>query len=98
MRVAFLLTLISCGAAQAEEFAPKMTHAYKQVGDLKINADVYSYADERVRPVVVWIHGGALIMGHRESIPRWLQDACKEAGYVLVSIDYRLAPETKLPE
>jgi acetyl esterase/lipase len=47
--------------------------------------------------VVVWIHGGALIMGHRGGIDRALLRALTEAGYVVVSIDYRLAPETKLP-
>jgi len=98
MRATLLLLLVCCAVAQAKEFAPKMTHTYKQVGDLAIRADVLSFKDDRARPVVVWIHGGALIMGHRESIPRWLQDACAESGFVLVSIDYRLAPETKLPE
>lgn len=76
----------------------KATHTYKQVGSLAVKADVYGYDDSQQRPVVVWVHGGALIMGHRESVPRWLSDACREYGFVLVSIDYRLAPETQLPE
>ena len=44
------------------------TYTYKKVGDLEIKADVYQYADERVRPGVVWIHGGALINGHRAGV------------------------------
>lgn len=76
----------------------KVTHTYKKAGDLEIKADVYAYGDEESRPVVVWIHGGALINGHRESVPKWLADECRSSGYVLVSIDYRLAPETQLPE
>jgi acetyl esterase/lipase len=77
---------------------PKQTHTFKTVGDLKIQADVYRADDAKVRPVVVWIHGGALIMGNRKSVPQNLLDLCRDEGYALVSIDYRLAPEVKLPE
>jgi acetyl esterase/lipase len=73
------------------------THVYKTVGNLPIKADVYRPGDGVVRPVVVWIHGGALINGHREQIPGLLKDPLLAAGCILVSIDYRLAPETKLP-
>ena len=76
----------------------KATHIYKQVGALPIKADSYRFDDEPSHPVVVWIHGGALINGHRESVPAWLTAACRENGFVLVSLDYRLAPETQLPE
>ena len=91
-----LLALLTAAVTAAER--TKMTHTYKKVGDLEIKADVYAYDDAASRPVVVWIHGGALIMGHRESVPKWLADECRSSGYVLVSIDYRLAPETQLPE
>ena len=85
--------------AQPKASPPKpTTYTYKKVGDLEIKADVYRPADERVRPVVVWIHGGGMINGNRESIvPLW-RDELVRRGYVLVSIDYRLAPESKLPE
>jgi len=76
----------------------KRTHIYKRVGDLAIRADSYRFHDRPAQPVVVWIHGGALMMGHRESVPRWLLDAAREHGFVLVSLDYRLAPETRLAE
>ena len=80
-------------AALAAEPGPS-TYEYKS----KIKADVYRPAGDTVRPVLVWIHGGALIMGHREGIGAPLKKWALEAGYVLVSIDYRLAPETQLPE
>jgi acetyl esterase/lipase len=73
------------------------TYTYKQVGDLEIKADVHRADDETLRPVVVWIHGGALIMGSRSGIDARVKKMFLEAGYALVSIDYRLAPETKLP-
>ena len=76
----------------------KKTHVYKQVSDLQIRADSYRFVDRPNQPVVVWIHGGALINGHRESVPPWLMSACRDNGFVLVSLDYRLAPETQLPD
>ena len=71
------------------------THVYKRVGDLEIKADVHRLNDATVRPVVVWIHGGALIMGSRDRIDKYLQQLVRE-GAAVVSIDYRLAPETRL--
>jgi acetyl esterase/lipase len=73
------------------------TYIYKRVGGLEIKADVYRAGDERPRPVIVWIHGGALMMGHRGWIDERVKSGLLDAGYALVSIDYRLAPETKLP-
>src|SRR5512141_2482633 len=76
----------------------RTTLPYKRVGDLAIEADVYAPGALDGEPVVVWIHGGALILGNRETVPPWLLDACSRTGWAVVSIDYRLAPETKLPE
>lgn len=73
------------------------TFTYKQVGKLAIKADVYRTGDDEPRPVVVWLHGGALINGQRTSIDQRVQRWAIDSGYVLVSLDYRLAPETQLP-
>jgi acetyl esterase/lipase len=77
---------------------PLETHIYKTVGELAIKADVYRHQDDVTRPAAVWIHGGALIMGHRAEINGRVKQYLLDAGYVLISLDYRLAPETKLPE
>jgi acetyl esterase/lipase len=83
-------------AAASAQGASAATFVYKSVDLCAIKADVYG-ASSQTRPVVVWIHGGALIMGHRGGIDHALLDKLLKAGYVVVSIDYRLAPETKLP-
>jgi hypothetical protein len=83
-----------------EEFSPgiiRTTWTYKKVGDLKIQANVYRPNDDKLRPVVIWVHGGALILGNRNKPGRRVREPLLEAGYIIVSIDYRLAPETKLP-
>ncbi|MEO2047150.1 MAG: alpha/beta hydrolase [Pirellulales bacterium] len=73
------------------------TYTYKTIGDLAIKVDVLRPDDDVKRPVLVNLHGGALIMGNRDHSGR-LMDRMLDAGYAVVTIDYRLAPETKLPE
>ncbi len=76
--------------------APK-TFTYKTAGECQIRADVYRLPGDEVRPGIFWIHGGALIMGSRTGINPVQLERYLAAGYVVVSIDYRLAPEVKLP-
>jgi acetyl esterase/lipase len=73
------------------------TFTYKTAAKCAIRADVYRDSGEQIRPVAVWIHGGALIMGSRAGMDIALRNQLLMAGYAVVSIDYRLAPETKLP-
>ncbi|MEW5979721.1 MAG: alpha/beta hydrolase [Acidobacteriota bacterium] len=86
----------SAGADQPS--APtSQTFVYKTVGDCAIRADVYRPGSAGPFPVVLWIHGGALIMGDRRGISLGELNRYLEAGFIVASIDYRLAPETKLP-
>ncbi len=92
------VVVVGIGQARADEPAfNKQTYTYKTAGEVQVQADVYRAADTRIRPVVVWLHGGALIVGSRTSVPRGLLDLCRAEGFMLVSLDYRLAPEVKLP-
>jgi acetyl esterase/lipase len=75
----------------------KQTFTYKSVGECAIRADVYRMPGEQVRPALLSIHGGALIGGHRGNIRPDQLERYLEAGFTVLSMDYRLAPETKLP-
>jgi acetyl esterase/lipase len=94
--IALIIPAVNTSAADPE-FPKKETVTYRQVGDLAIQADVYYFADEKIRPALVSLHGGALIMGNRKGISRTIREFALTNGYILVSFDYRLAPETKLP-
>src|SRR5262245_37249072 len=86
------LGVVALGRTSSAETS-EVTHTFKKIGDLEIKADVYQPEQAKgdgKRPVVVWIHGGALIMGHRESVPKWLLDGSLARGWNVVSIDYRL--------
>lgn len=84
-------------AMAAAPYAERKTYTYKTVGDLLIKADVYRLPGDDVRPVIVWLHGGGLITGGRGGPDAEQRLRFLNAGHVIVSIDYRLAPETKLP-
>ena len=91
------LFLASSMAVGGEKRISITTFTYKTVGKLAIKADVHRADDDVTRPVVVWIHGGALINGHRAGISGRVKQTMLDAGYAIVSIDYRLAPETQMP-
>ncbi|WP_313637134.1 alpha/beta hydrolase [Paenibacillus sp.] len=73
----------------------KPTITYKVVEGTGIQADFYK-APLQDAPVLVYIHGGGLIFGSRSEISSEKVSFFIEAGYSVLSIDYRLAPETKL--
>lgn len=76
----------------------KLTFAYKTVNGLDIHADVHLPHGDDPHPTIVYYHGGALIGGSRDGVDERLSKRLLPAGFSLVSVDYRLAPETQLPE
>lgn len=76
----------------------KTTYTYKTVGDVAIRADVYRQPGDDIRPAILWIHGGALIMGNREGLNPVQLEKYLNSGYTVICIDYRLAPQVKLPQ
>lgn len=76
----------------------KKTYVYKTVGECKICADVYKKQSNDIQPVILWLHGGALINGTRLGIQPSQLELYVNKGYTVVSADYRLAPEVKIDE
>ncbi|MET9853786.1 alpha/beta hydrolase [Streptomyces sp. NPDC006450] len=49
------------------------------------------------RPTVVFCHGGGWVLGDLDSYDATARALCRASGAVLVSVDYRRAPESRFP-
>ncbi|MEU8528341.1 alpha/beta hydrolase [Streptomyces sp. NPDC048629] len=54
-------------------------------------------ADAGPRPTVVFLHGGGWVLCGIDTHDRTCRSLCRESGAVVVSVDYRLAPEARFP-
>ena len=63
-----------------ETISAVKTYTYKQVDGLAIRANVYEPERSKAGSVVVWIHGGALIMGYRDGMIDELRTGLLDAG------------------
>ena len=81
-----------CGGAECVED----TYAYLADGECELQAKVYLPPGEEPKPAILWIHPGGLITGGRDWIDAHQLAMYLEAGYAVVAIDHRLAPEYKL--
>lgn len=75
----------------------KSTFIYKNTSTCAIQGDFYP-VNEKQAPLIVYIHGGGLIWGSRNDIHKEQIALYNDAGFNVCSIDYRLAPETKMQD
>ncbi|KAL4814504.1 hypothetical protein BDW67DRAFT_192176 [Aspergillus spinulosporus] len=93
-----------------ESYTPKLdsrdtettveTVMYKQTDGIPLFADIYypPSVSERPRPIALMIHGGGHVMLSRKDIRPKQTAHLHSLGFLPVSIDYRLCPETTLTE
>jgi len=63
----------------------------------EINIRVYIPAQEEKLPVIIYYHGGGWVFGDLESADAGCQLLAAKAHSIVVSVDYRLAPEHPFP-
>jgi acetyl esterase len=67
------------------------------VGGAEIGARVYSPQGDGPHPIVMFFHGGGWVICDLESHDNVARAICRDASAVVVSVDYRLAPEFRFP-
>lgn len=76
--------------------------AVDRVEDLRIpgpggDIPARAYSPPAPGPLVLWFHGGGWVLGGLEDSDALCRTLCNEVGAVVVSVDYRLAPEHPFP-
>ena len=64
-------------------------------GDIPVR--VYTPHGDGPFPALVWFHGGGWVIGSLDENESTCRTLCNAVGMVVVSVDYRLAPEHRFP-
>ena len=79
----------------------EMLNIQYDIKDADSKLDIYYPSEvnetDRLLPVIVWIHGGALISGSKDQLANYCKILASK-GFVVVAIDYSTAPESKYPK
>jgi acetyl esterase len=67
------------------------------VGDAQISARVYTPEGRGPHPVVMFFHGGGFVICGLDTHDNMARTICRDADAVVVSVDYRMAPEYPFP-
>ena len=78
---------------------PAVTSVDRQISGAasKLAARLYTPAGAGPFPVVVYFHGGGWVIGDKQVYDGSARGLSKQAQAIVLSVDYRLAPETKFP-
>jgi hypothetical protein len=59
--------------------------------------DLYVAKSDRPTPLVLFIHGGAWMVGDKNTVPSYLLDACAKAGITVATMNHRYASQAPYP-
>ena len=65
--------------------------------DSDVPVRIYTPESSGPFPILVWFHGGGWVVGDLESADGSARNLCVGGQCVVVSVDYRLAPDAKFP-
>ncbi|MBO9204817.1 MULTISPECIES: alpha/beta hydrolase [Niastella] len=83
--------------AGEQEAVYAVDDSHIELPDRKINIRIYRPSEKKALPAVVYFHGGGFFKGSLETHDRPLRQLANLSGVVVISVDYRLAPEYPFP-
>jgi acetyl esterase len=99
------LPLAEARQALKSLFVPEQKEVVAKIEDRKIPGPggyqipirIYAPASTTPLPLLVYFHGGGWVLGDIDSHDATSRELANKAGCIVVSVDYRLAPEHKFP-
>ncbi|GLB82253.1 alpha/beta hydrolase [Mycobacterium kiyosense] len=82
--------------APLPENMPAMCDVTETLAD-SVPVRIYRPTTDSVGPVLVYFHGGGLVMGSNHSFEPLARALAAASGAIVVAVDYRLAPESPPP-
>lgn len=87
--------------ARAAAARPAPDTANLEIEDRTVPADpdvaVRIYRPRQAQGAVIWLHGGGFVMGDLETEHLWAARLADGSGAVVITVDYRRAPEHRFP-
>lgn len=75
----------------------KEVFTYASNESLNLNISFFRSNCSTVNQTIIYFHGGGLIYGNRDDLPEEYIDQFLANGFHVMTVDYPLAPESKLP-
>lgn len=89
---------LMAGTPKLNEPVANMVNRKLRVGaEWSIPVRIYHPAGSGPFPILMYFHGGGWVVGTLDGYDDLCRSLCHRAGAVVVSVDYRLAPEHKYP-
>ena len=68
------------------------------VGDYEVPVRIFlPQGNSLVQKVLIFFHGGGWVVGNIDTYTNICSNMAKQTGHIVISVDYRLAPEFKFP-
>jgi acetyl esterase len=83
-------------AAQVPEVAEVQDTSFEGP-DGSVAVRIYRSSAGSSVPAIVWFHGGGWVLGDLETAELPARELCVQTGFTVLSVEYRLAPETPFP-
>jgi acetyl esterase len=98
LSILYLASAITMAAAPVDPPLDRQGVEFSHAGAKALLLDLHVPAGPGPFPAAILVHGGGFDGGSRSTNVRPLFNVLADAGFAWFSIDYRLAPEARLPE